>query len=154
LLAVERAAIDESVRSARSAGVEADYSLASIVPFLIWITERVETHEVSPTPDSPEWLAESIRPEDLVEVGESSRPLVLRAAYYLGESFARNRPHLRWGVGSSDFAHQQQPAVLGFGGGVELPVLLVAENTLLNAIQAEEPRAAIEPVIDTSIARA
>jgi hypothetical protein len=153
-LEVERSGIKRTVRVVRSAGVEVDYSLESVAPFIVWTAESVRTREVPKPTDLPGWLATSIPAEDLVEVAEASRSLVLRAAYYLGESLVRNRPNLRWGVGSADFAHQQQPSVLGFRGDQELPVLLVTENTVLNATQADDPRAAVERPINTWIDRA
>jgi hypothetical protein len=153
-LEVERSGIEQTVRVVRSAGVDVDYSLESIAPFIVWTAESVRTRDVPKPADLPDWLATSTPAEDFVEVAEGSRPLVLRAAYYLGECLVRNRPNLRWGVGSADFAHQQQPSVLGFPGDQELPVLLVAENTVLNATQADDPRAAVERPINTWIDRA
>jgi hypothetical protein len=63
--------------------------------------------------------------------------LVLRAAFYFGESFVRAYPALVWAVGRADTAPQGQPVVTGFEYDMELPALLVAENLIARKIRGD-----------------
>jgi hypothetical protein len=54
--------------------------------------------------------------------------LVLRAAYFLGESFAKDYPELHWGRGNRETALQNMPVISGFKGNIEMPPIMVTEN--------------------------
>jgi hypothetical protein len=120
-------------------GGAADYSLASIEPVLGRIAERVEVEDVAPPDGAPAWVGEAMRGHrgGFRVVAASSRPLVLRAAFYLGQSFVISRDGLRWDIGRRDRAEVRQPVVAGFPAGDDLPVLTVAEAVLLGREPAE-----------------
>jgi hypothetical protein len=119
----------------------ADFSLASVVEVLTWIGERVEVVDVPPPPEVPVWVQAVLDQNGggFRDFAEASRPLVLQAAYYLGESFVTSYPVLRWEIGREDRPEVHQPVVTGFAGGEDMPVLGVAENALL----AGDPGAAV-----------
>jgi hypothetical protein len=151
-LETERATIPPTLDEARSAGVPVDYSVASISPLFSWIAPQVDHRQVTEAFDVPDWIS-STSQQDFVELADASKPLILRAAFYLGEAFARNYVHLRWDIGHADFAHQQQPAVVGFRNSMELPVLLVTENLFLNALDSANMSNEFDRVINAWIKR-
>jgi hypothetical protein len=108
---------------------------------LEWIGARVEVVEAPPPADSPDWVRAVLEQNGggFRHFAESSRPLVLRAAYYLGASFVTTYPVLRWDIGREDRPEVRQPVVTGFGSGEDLPVLVIAENALV----AGDPGAAV-----------
>ena len=132
-LAESRDAMPEFLTSA--AGVGADFSVDSVPPLLDWIGASVTTQPRQPDPELPEWIrASETYARYLFDFDQRSRLLVVRGAYYLGESFAQSFTHLRWAVGRRETAPQGQPVITGFKHGMELPVLLVVENTIARDI--------------------
>jgi hypothetical protein len=123
------------------ARVLADFSLASVPEVLDWIGTRVEVVDAPPPPEVPDWVQTVLDQNagGFRDLAESSRPLVLQAAYYLGASFVTTYPVLRWDIGREDRPEVRQPVVTGFGSGEDLPVLTIAENALV----AGDPGAAV-----------
>src|SRR5688572_17390003 len=78
---------------------------------------------------------------------EPSKILVLRAAYYLGESFVRCHSGLHWTVGNVETAEGNMPVVAGFDSGLELAPILIAEN-LLRVITEPEKLGDIERTME------
>lgn len=119
----------------------ADFSLASVPEVLAWIGARVEVVDAPPPTEVPDWVQAVLDQNGagFRDFAEASRPLVLHAAYYLGESFVTSYPVLRWELGREDRPEVNQPVVTGFGSGGDLPVLAVAESALL----AGDPGAAV-----------
>lgn len=135
-LEVESEKVAESIREARADGVEADFSVESLPQFLSWIFRRVQPVEVEQDPDLPEWIREAQESiGGFIEVADESSHLVLRASYYLGESFVRSFPKLKWRLGRPKTLNQKAPVVAGFGDGTELSPLLVAENMARGAVR-------------------
>ena len=119
----------------------ADFSLASVPEVLAAIGARVELVDVAPPAEVPGWV-QAVLDQNAAgfrDFAESSRPLVLHAAYYLGASFVTSYPVLRWAIGREDRPEVRQPVVTGFGSGDDMPVLAVAEA----ALQAGDPGAAV-----------
>jgi hypothetical protein len=121
-LATEGAAAATLVAAAAADGVTADYGADNLVPVLRWVVRR----DAGLPPELVEDERERAAPLGLPAGAES---LVLRAAYYLGETFVRHRPRrLRWASGDRDLITENQPVVAGFTRDVELPVILVVSN--------------------------
>jgi hypothetical protein len=134
-LEVERGALTEVQAEAARDGVEADCSVLSVAPMFAWLASRVQTVPQSPDPSLPAWIRESESYQDnLFDFVEPSKVLILRGAFYFGEAFVRSYPQLRWDVGRPGTAPEGQPVVAGFRKGVELPVLLVAENLVARGV--------------------
>ncbi len=108
---------------------------------LAWIGTRVEVVDVPAPSDVPDWVQAVLDQNGggFRDLAETSRPLVLQAAYYLGASFVTTYPVLQWDIGREDRPEVRQPVVTGFGSGEEMPVLAVAESALL----AGDPGAAV-----------
>jgi hypothetical protein len=117
-------------------GVPADFSVDSVPSVLRWAVARVATVAVEPDPAEPEWIRTSAPYlESLFEFDQPSTSVVLAASYYLGESFVRTYPALRWATGDVNFALQNQPVVAGFHHDLELSPVLVTENLFLGIRQ-------------------
>jgi hypothetical protein len=88
-----------------------------------------------PDPVVPEWLRNhGVYTKSLFEFDEPSGIMIMRAGYYMGESFVRTFENLRWSIGDEHAriktTDENMPVVTGFRLGTELPVVLVAEILL------------------------
>jgi hypothetical protein len=130
---VESREIERTLQEARSDGVTADFTVASIAGVLAWIQRRIRVVAVEPAADTPTWIRESMEQHHggFLDFDEESRPLVLRASYYFGQSFVSEVARLEWALGRPERAEFQQPVVTGFRTDADLPPLEVAENLLL-----------------------
>jgi hypothetical protein len=125
-LTVEQQAINALQTCASQDAVEFDYSMSKLADTLKWFAKRVHINYV-PIPEGvPDWVRNS-HPRGVREFDEESKSVVLRAAYYLGECFAR-LPGLQWATGDSDYMEKNMPVIVGFRGGQELPPLLICET--------------------------
>lgn len=133
----ESSNIKGTMKQCAAAGVKLDYSIKSISPFMRWVLKQLIVTPVEPDPEVPEWLRKNDSyTTRLFEFNESSKELVLQAAYYLGESFVRSHDTLHWGSGDITTAEGNMPVVIGFQHELELAPILVANN-LLRRITAE-----------------
>jgi hypothetical protein len=123
---------------AEADGVRADWTVASVAPFFAWLGPRVDVVQTDPPPDLPPWIRTAMEQEHggFRDFEPESRALVLRAAYYLGQSFVSSHESLEWGLGRKDLLEFQQPVVTGFRTDVDLPALVVAENLFLDVTDA------------------
>ena len=138
---LEAGEIERLASTARCDGVLLDYSIGSLAPFFLWLGPRTALVRVEPDADVPEWIRVSMEEHGgFLDFDDESRLLVLRASYYLGESFVRTFPDLTWALGRADRAEANQPVVTGFVTGVDLPPLMVAENLLLDSKSDDFPR--------------
>lgn len=130
-LEIEKA--EQLPESLRGEGVDAAFSFEALPAILGRLAERVEVIASEPPPDTPAWIRVSMDAEHggFRDFAEDSREWVLRASYFLGETFTREGTDLIWGVGRSERAEFHQPVVTGFRTDADLPVLTVAENLYL-----------------------
>ena len=96
---------------------------------------RIRTHDRrgsggAPDDSLPEWLrTDDSYTRSLYELTSASQSLVLRGAFYLGQSFVQEWPdRLRWATGDTETALMNQPVVAGFQHELELSPMLVVEN--------------------------
>jgi hypothetical protein len=136
---VESKEIQATLAAARAAGVRADYSVDSVPELLCWLAPRVNVVQVEPPEDVEPWVRDAMEQQHrgFREVDDGTRPLVLRAAYYFGQSFVESYPKLRWAPGRDNRIECQQPVITGFPTEADLPALVVAENILLDADDPE-----------------
>jgi hypothetical protein len=118
-------------------GVRADYSVDSVPAVLVATLNSVGTVPIDPDPTEPEWIRNSAPyQESLFDFDERSKPLVLAASYYLGESFVRSYPqHLSWATGDTDYAGANQPVVTGFRHGLQMSTIAVTESLFSRVIK-------------------
>ena len=58
--------------------------------------------------------------QGLTEFAEELKVLILRAAYYLGESFHRRASALSWTIGNAELIEKNIPVISGFRSGTEM----------------------------------
>jgi hypothetical protein len=126
------AGVEAARAEAKAAGVEADFSVASVPEMLRWLGTQVQLVEATPPDRVPDWVQEVVTEHGggFRDFAEASRSHVLRAAFYLGESLVATYPVLRWDVGATDRPEVRQPVVTGFASGDDLAVLGAAESAL------------------------
>jgi hypothetical protein len=136
-LATESQACADLVGLLADRDVRADYSVGSVPAVLIATLEYVGTVPIDPDPAEPEWIRNSAPyQESLFDFDERSKPLVLAASYYLGESFVRSYPQrLSWATGDTDYAGANQPVVTGFRHGMQMSTIAVTESLYSRVIK-------------------
>ena len=134
-LNTERKAIEEMINGARSEGVHADLTVASVPGVLKWVVGKLTTVPRLPDETVPSWIrATDTYSSGLFDFDEPSTVVILRAAYYLGQSFVNYSELLSWNVGDSRIiggaksALQNMPVVTGFTFDLELAPIMVVEN--------------------------
>lgn len=143
-LEVESLHIKETAKRCAADGVKMDFSLKSIPPFMRWICAKLKTIQKEPDPSVPKWLrSNEVYAKNLFDFDEASGILVMRAGYYLGESFVRSFRSLRWGTGDVRTADANMPVVAGFKHELEMPPIIVADNLLARlVVDPKTPRGA------------
>lgn len=120
---------DEMAARAAADGLVLDYSIQTIAPLMLWALPQLKTVPLPEDLNVSAWIRQTKEYADgLYDFTGSTRILVLRSAYYFGESFVREFPQLGWGVGNQDYAEKHMPVVWGFKSRLELSPLLVSEN--------------------------
>jgi hypothetical protein len=119
----------QMLEAAKADDLRVDFSLDSISPLFGWILARVRTMPRQPDETVPAWIRGTRSYSDgLFDFDEPSRALLMQAAFYLGESFARSSNQLSWSTGRRGTAVQGQPVVTGFTNSLELAPIMVTEN--------------------------
>lgn len=145
-LEVEHQALEEMKPVAAGDGVNLDYSLASLADALKWMVKRVRIQRV-PVPEDEPWWIRQAHPDGLVEFDDESKTIILRAAYYLGECFAR-LPGLSWTTGDAEYLQKNMPVIAGFRGDDELPPLVVVNNMFARILGDGMPITEIDSTIE------
>jgi len=149
-LRTEREALPPMIVAAQAENVACDFRLSSIRPFYGWILGQLRTHPRAEDASLPEWIR--LTPSykgGLFDFDELSRNLILRSAYYLGESFVRSSARLRWAAGRADTAVQRQPVVTGFDSSLEMAPILVSENLFRRIVADGATLAAVDQAVAT-----
>jgi hypothetical protein len=142
---LEHAALQAMLPNAASDGVALNYSISSMVPALKWMMRQTRVQRVPVPEDEPAWIREA-HASGLIEFDESSKSMILRAAYYLGESFAR-LPGMRWTTGDVEYIEKNMPVVAGFQNDEELPPLVVVKNLFARILGNGKPESEIDATI-------
>ena len=116
-------------------GFTLDFTLASAARLIRAAAKQIKFGFKPLSDDTPQWIRDSpIHREGEVVFDEASCVWILRVGYYLGESFVRTFPVLKWNVGHPDFAFCNMPVVAGFLHKKELPPLVVTENIYVRVL--------------------
>lgn len=148
-LKVEEQAANELLITAKNEEICADFTIPSVPVVLKWLLEKINTIPQQANGTLPKWIRECdsyIR--GLIDFDEPSKILVLRASYYLGESFARSTEALTWTTGDRETAEQNMPVVTGFRHGIEMAPMLVVENLFLRILGHGAPYEDIDRAIE------
>jgi len=149
-LEVESVRINETVRQCAVDGIKMDYGIKSIAPFMQWVLSKLATVPKEPDPTVPEWLRNNeIYINNLFDFDGPSGVLVLRAGYYLGESFVRSHKSLHWSTGDIETMEANMPAVVGFQHQLEMAPVLVADNLLARIVSDPDKIGDIESAVES-----
>lgn len=147
-LHTEKAALEAMAPVAKRAGIRLDYSMVSLASVLKWLLGQLDVQRVAIPATEPKSVRD-FHQEGLVDFPEDSRRLILRAAYYLGESFVRARKSLSWTVGNPEFAEKNMPVVAGFRDGDEMAPIMVCKNVFSRILGGSAPDSDIDRMIET-----
>lgn len=146
--------VEQVRQGAKKAGLVMDYSLNMLPAVLKWMSRSARVIAV-PFPE--DWTEEmrSDYEDGLCEFDENSKPILLRSAYHLGESFARANPSLRWATGAREKGNlsANMPVVVGFTDDWVLEPLLQIENLFLGILHHGDPDATIDDFVRDYIDR-
>jgi hypothetical protein len=131
-LTVERQAVEEMKPAAAARGLELNYSMSSLADVLKWMMEGARAVRV-PVPEDEPWWIRQAHADGLIQFDEDTKTMILRAAYYIGECFAR-LPGLRWTTGDLEYMQQKMPVIAGFRNDQELPPLVVMDVVFARVI--------------------
>jgi hypothetical protein len=144
---VESSHFPEIVKQCAAQRIKLDFSIKSLEPFICWVLKKMTTVSKKPDPAVPEWIrnTESYT-KNLFDFDEASGVLILRTAYYLGETFVRSYGGLQWGIGR--WSNTNRPVVRGFLKGMELPPILVTDTLLSAVIGSPSRKGEIKECLD------
>lgn len=134
--------------------VDIDFSLDSLKPILKTLLASVKTIPRAPDETLPEFIRNTEEyKKNLFEFNETSKSVVLAAAYYLGETFAKRYDHLSWAIGNTEFAQGNMPVVTGFRYKVEMAPILIIENLFGRVISEMSDESTIDVAIESWISK-
>lgn len=141
---------EQTAATAKSNGLILDFSLQSIAPFMFWVAPQLQTVRRMEDESIPLWIRQTKEHSaGLYDFTEEASILVLRVAFYFGESFVRLFPKLEWGTGNEKFAEQNMPVAKGFSNGYELAPILVTENLFRRLIEGGPASAGVQTAVDS-----
>ncbi len=126
-LDTEGAAMETLHPAAEHAGILMDYSLGTLPSVLKWIGSALHVMRVPVADTEPDYIREYHK-EGLIDFPEESKYLILRAAYYMGESFVRANEKLFWTIGDPEYIQKHMPVVAGFREDDEMAPMMVCKN--------------------------
>jgi hypothetical protein len=151
-LETEKSAVQEMTSDAKKSGISADFLIESVAPFLSWVLGKLKTTPRSPDQSLPEWIRKSASYQsNLFDFDEASKVLILRSAYYLGESFVRSFPMLSWATGNLDTAVKNMPVITGFRHQMEMAPMLVLENVFGGILSGSKSLVDLQKMVSTWI---
>lgn len=137
--------LNEKVHFSRALDFTVD-SLPVVFKALVPILRAVAREE---DPNVPEFIRKT---EDykkgLFDFDASSNTIILAVAYYLGETFVRRFPKLKWSTGNTDFRESNMPVVTGFNFKIELAPILISENIFRGAVSGRSEESSIDIAIE------
>jgi hypothetical protein len=137
--------VERMKSTAATDGVALDYSSTSLANVLKWMMKGVRIRRLPVPPEEPDWIRQAHR-DGLIDFDDDSRSVILCAAYYLGESFAR-RPGMRWATGDAAYLHKNMPVVAGFHLDQELPPMVVIRNVFARVLGDGAPSTEIDSTL-------
>lgn len=147
-LEAEGKSVEQLIQDVREEGISANYSIAVLVPVLSAVYRRIKTVSREPDKSLPDWIRNSASyGANLFDFDDVSKVLILRGAYYMGETFVRSFRRLEWGLGDQDTAVKNMPVVRGFRQKLELAPMLVLENTFGRALSGRGSSSDIQEMV-------
>jgi hypothetical protein len=147
----ERLGLESLRPEAAEEAVGFDYSLSTLPGALRWMVRKAHVRRVPLPMEEPAWIRQA-HPNGMIEFDDESKATILRAAYYLGECFAR-LPGLRWTTGDVEYLHKNMPVVAGFQLDDQMPPLVIVENLFAQILGDDAPEYDIDATVEVWIAK-
>lgn len=126
-----------------------DFTVGSLSIVFKALIPVLKTLPRAPDPNVPEFIRNTEDYEKgLFDFDDASNTIVLAAAYYLGETFVRKFPELKWATGNTDYLQGNMPVVTGFKFRKELAPILISENIFRGAVSGSSDDASIDTAIE------
>lgn len=149
-LEVESSNITGIAKQCATDGIKMNYTIKSIPPFMRWVLKRLTTIRLEPDPAVPAWLRNhEVYVNNLFDFDGPSGILIMRAGYYLGESFIRSYRSLHWGTGDIETVEANMPVVAGFQHQLEMAPVLIVDNILARIISNPKQVGDIERAVES-----
>jgi hypothetical protein len=127
-------------------GQSLDFSPSSLVRvwkhFQACLTTREKTAEE--WSEIPEWATETTT---TVMFTEETKLRIVRTAFYLGEVFTRQCPHLKWEIAKSG-VYRDKPVLTGFRHGLEFCPLNLVEVQAWKAVRRQADKTELMELFD------
>jgi hypothetical protein len=132
--------------------IEIDFSMESLSPIIKTLITIVKTVPRPPDETVPDWIrATEEYQKGLYDFDETSKSIVLAAAYYLGETFVKNYKQLSWAIGNTKYAQGNMPVITPFKYNMEMPPILIAENSFRKVISEMSDDASVNIALESWI---
>jgi len=126
-----------------------NYTIESLSIIFKALIPILKTLPRAPDPKVPEFIRNTEEYEKgLFDFDDASNTIVLAAAYYLGETFVRKFPELKWATGNIDYRECNMPVVTGFKFNIELAPILISENIFRGGVSGLRDNASIDTAIE------
>ncbi len=131
-------------------GVAVDFAVDSVHPMFEWVLDRLTAVPEDVDESLPVWIrASDSYKRGLFSFDDSSKDLMLAAAYYMGEAFNRYSERLAWSIGSDETMVMNMPVIAGFMHNKQMAPIMVAENLFRRVIGHEAPTSDFQRAVDT-----
>jgi len=131
---------------------EIDFSMESLSPIIKTLITIVKTVPRLPDETVPDWIrATEEYKKGLYDFDERSESIVLAAAHYLGETFVKNYKQLSWDIGNTKYAQGNMPVITPFKYNMEMPPILIAENSFRKVISELSDDTSVDIAIEAWI---
>jgi len=129
--------------------VDLDFTIELLPAVFKDLVPILKTIPRDPDPNVPEFIRnnDDYR-KGLFDFDDTSNTIVLAAAYYLGETFVRRFPQLKWATGNPDYLEGNMPVVTGFKFKKELAPILISENIFRGAVSGSDDDTSIDTAIE------
>jgi hypothetical protein len=126
-----------------------DYTIESLSIIFKALIPILNTLPRAPDPNVPEFIRNTEEYEKgLFDFDDASNTVLLAVAYYLGETFVRTFPKLKWATGNTDYRECNMPVVTGFKFKKELAPILICENILRGVIKGRRDGTSIDIAVE------
>lgn len=128
--------------------VDLDFAIDSLPIMLKTLIPTLRTIPKEADPNVPEFIRKT---EDykkgLFDFDDTSKLVVLAAGYYLGETFVRSFPLLKWTTGNKEYLEGNMPVVAPFKNNIEMSPIMVIENLFAGVVSGIRQIASVDRAI-------
>ncbi|MBK9165160.1 MAG: hypothetical protein IPM21_14850 [Acidobacteria bacterium] len=127
---------------------DVNFTVESLPNILKALIPTLRTIPKEADPNVPEFIRKT---EDykkgLFDFDDTSKLVVLAAGYYLGETFVRSFPLLKWTTGNIELLEGNMPVVAPFKNSIEMSPIMVIENLFAGVVSGIRQITAVDRAI-------